>query len=122
MVIYHGTDLETAKKILKEKELKGDYPLFGPGVCTTIDRAKNFAAIKCQKYLSKGRDYTRKQIAVLELEIDDKYKEDFYPENVSDAFTIEKTESIPIIKGQILDIFNERKIVYFDDFKKQLNV
>jgi len=49
MIVYHGTDKESADKILSEKILRGDRKIFGPGICLTLERALNYSVIKCGK-------------------------------------------------------------------------
>lgn len=58
-VLYHGTDLHTARLIVKQGRLYGDYPIYGAGVCTSIVPALGFATRKT------GRNHTR---AVLVIE------------------------------------------------------
>ena len=66
LTVYHGTEYNSAKKIQKEKILKGDAPMFGPGVCTTIEQALNYSVIKSTAV--HGAKYARKmgRIAVIE--------------------------------------------------------
>jgi hypothetical protein len=59
MTIYHGTDKESAEKIVAERILKGDRNIFGPGICLTIGRALNYSAIKCFKHGRNARSLGR---------------------------------------------------------------
>ncbi len=88
MKLYHGTDTKTARLIVKTRTLKGDYPLFGVGVCTCPQRALNYAAIKVQKYLSRGREYARKNIAVIEFEADETILVHACNESSHNAYTL----------------------------------
>ncbi|MEO6304809.1 MAG: hypothetical protein ABIP51_16735 [Bacteroidia bacterium] len=90
MTVFHGTDIETAKIIIETGVLKGDAPLFGSGFCTNKGIALSFAAVKVQKYLSKGREYASSQIAIIEFEITDEIFKSAYKESNLGAFTMEE--------------------------------
>jgi hypothetical protein len=92
MLAYHGTDKESADQILSSKILKGDLPLFGPGICTTIQRALNFSAIKSIKHGVKARKFGR----ILIFNIDEKLLTWTTSENCTDAFTINKHDGNPL--------------------------
>jgi len=90
MTVYHGTDLLTARLIIESGSLLGDYPIFGVGFCTQASRARNFACIRVQKFLSKGRAYARKMICVLEFEISEEDFKNASPESVEHAYTMNR--------------------------------
>jgi hypothetical protein len=96
MKVFHGTDKATKRKIISEGRLTG-CPTFGPGVCLSRERALNFASIKVQKHLHKGRDYARRQIAILEFEIEEKFFLEFAkPDTMPDVFTFPAFKEIKI--------------------------
>lgn len=57
--LYHGTDLKTARRIVREGRLYGNYPIFGAGVCTTASRALGFATRKTP------RRHTRSLVSIV---------------------------------------------------------
>lgn len=88
MTVYHGTDKETAKVIIKTGVLKGDWPSFRVGVCLDVDCAKNYAAVKIQKYLKHGRAFARKQLAILEFDMPETLLMDVTKESERNAYTL----------------------------------
>ena len=80
-VVYHGTDLKAANAIRRQGVLRGDWPLFGPGICLTLERAVNFVCIKAGAR-------TRRTGRVLELTIEPSLLANAEPETVCDALTL----------------------------------
>lgn len=90
MIVFHGTDKECAEVIRSTGVLKGDRGLFGPGVCTTVERALNYSAIKCQKYGTRARRHGR--IVILEVEAD---LTGASPD-AKDAYTLNNEKGMPL--------------------------
>lgn len=88
MIVYHGNDKKTAKIIKQTGILKGDFPLFGVGVCLSYNTARSFSGRKVQKYLNNGREYARKNIAVIKFEIESCLLIGATKESNHDAFTL----------------------------------
>ena len=94
MKFYHGTDIKTAKIIVSTGILKGDYPLFGVGICTSPQRALNFANIRCTGlFIKKGLSQVRRSICLIEFDASTDILIGATSENCKDAFTLNNGNS-----------------------------
>lgn len=107
--VYHGTDLKSALSVKKSGKLTGDGPAFGPGVCTTMERALNFSAIKAMQYGLQARKKGR----VLSFYIPEEMIARASKENCIDAFTLNDE------KGNPLQFFHTGEIEILTIFQAQ---
>ncbi len=86
MIVYHGTDVKAMNSILKERVLRGDPPLFGVGVCTTLRQAMDFCCMK-------AGPKTRRVARVLRLEVRAELLSSATPESCGEAVTLNRAGS-----------------------------
>jgi hypothetical protein len=110
LILYHATDLEGFKRIIISREITGDRLGFGPGLCTTLDRALNFVAIKC------GRR-ARRLGRVFELKVHPSLLTEATPDTVADAFTLDGITSLSLDDPRIID-YEVLVAAHWDDKKR----
>jgi hypothetical protein len=128
ITVYHGTSIDKASIIEKEKKIRG-YFGWGVGLCLNISRARSFTIYAVQRYAKKmnlkfSSDLLYESGKIVVLKVDKKiFKNALKEPGNNDAYTLQDENLSPLKELNLNDkqIVKQWKIISLIQSEKYLN-